>query len=212
MRRYKLYNRSILAIRFMQIGFKKLLVYPLANLLNIASSLLFIILQYYLWSSIYESNQLQALSFSSMLVYLVYANILTSLYPSGIAMNVAKLINSGDITSYILRPVSLCTQFFFEELGTSLCKCIRMLVLLLLIQILLPIQVLQITMHGWFACIVILSFVIYFLIEMIFGTMAFYTNSFWGLNSLKYAITVLFSAQLIPLAFYPQWLQNIILQ
>ena len=55
----------------------------------------------------------------------------------------------------------------------------------------------------------ILILPISFFIQMIVGTIGFYTNSIWGMQILRKSIIAIFSGLIAPLTLFPEWFQKI---
>ena len=55
----------------------------------------------------------------------------------------------------------------------------------------------------------ILGVPITFFIQMIVGTVGFYTNSIWGMQILRKAIIQIFSGIIAPITLFPLWFQEI---
>lgn len=196
--------------KYVVIGFKSISNYKLSNLVNIISTFLFILLQYYLWRSIYLSNQELTLSIKQGIEYIIFAQLIYAVYPNDLSQKIAKLVRSGDILLYLLKPFSLFLQLFLEELGRSIFKCFRVIFIIMILYIIFPFEYFSILKICIFLIILSISYIISFFIEVIFGLCSFFTNSFWGINSVKYAVITFFSAKLIPITFYPLIIRNMI--
>ena len=64
---------------------------------------------------------------------------------------------------------------------------------------------------DFFLCIfvMLLGIPITFFIQMIVGTVGFYTNSIWGMQILRKAIITIFSGIIAPISLFPMWFQNL---
>ena len=58
--------------------------------------------------------------------------------------------------------------------------------------------------YQLFLLITVLSIIIIFFIEFIFGLMSFYTTSGWGLQVLKKSLITILSGQIAPIEFFPK--------
>lgn len=199
-----------LAKKYISIGFKSIAVYKMANFINIMATFVLIILQYNLWKAIYLNNPSVSTTMLESIEYLIFTQLIYVFYPNNLSSTISKLVRNGDIAIYLLKPVSIFNQILFEEIGKSLFKVFRIIILLILIYVLFPLELFTINKVIVFLGLIIFSYLITFLLEIIFGFFSFFTNSFWGINSIKYVIITFFSAQLIPISFYPHFLQAII--
>ena len=57
--------------------------------------------------------------------------------------------------------------------------------------------------------IIILGVPITFSLQIIVGTIGFYTNSIWGMQVLRKAIIQIFSGIIAPITLFPNWFQNL---
>ena len=57
--------------------------------------------------------------------------------------------------------------------------------------------------------VMILGVPITFFIQMIVGTVGFYTNSIWGMEILRKAIIQIFSGIIAPITLFPLWFQEL---
>ncbi|MGL5439474.1 MAG: ABC transporter permease [Filifactoraceae bacterium] len=195
--------------RLIKIGFLVNQIYKESIIFKGLSSFIFIIMQYYVWKSIYSTNSIDILSFKSMFTYIILAQIIANIYPMNVSSQIGSSIRTGNISLTLLNPYSYIEQLFFESVGSSFFK---------LIILNIPIYILYIVLIGinismvqflQFIGIFSLSYVLYFMFELIFGVLSFYTTSQWGLQSLKYATIMLLSGRAIPIDFYPSVLRKI---
>ena len=56
----------------------------------------------------------------------------------------------------------------------------------------------------------VIAAILYDVIDYIFGVLCFYTSSGFGINQIKNIITSFFSGALIPLSFFPVFMQDIV--
>ena len=57
--------------------------------------------------------------------------------------------------------------------------------------------------------IILVGIIISFFMQMIVGTVGFYSSSIWGMQILKKAIISIFSGIIAPLTLFPEWFQKI---
>lgn len=191
-------------------GFLKLSKYIEASLVNIISSLIFIVVQYFVWQSILANTGDEKYTFHQMFSYIVYSQIITCFFPSAMGKQLGQMIRSGDISFSLIKPVSVMKQLIYENMGTS-AYC--------LIFISFPVFLIGELMSGFqlssnrialFIVVLIFSYGIYACIDIIFGILQFYTSSTWGVNSLKYAVIMLLSGRILPIGVYPEWSRELL--
>ena len=199
----------ILKILF-KVGFLKLSSYIEASLVNAISALIFIVIQFFVWSSILQNNGAIHYTFLQMFSYIVFSQFIAYIYPVTIGKQMGNMIQSGEISLALLKPVSLIRQLIYENLGTSVYRFLFISIPVFLISFL--ISGLELCHNNILLFLVsfVLSYVVYIYIDLIFGLLQFYTTSSWGITSLKYAIITLCTGRMIPLSLYPRWAVTIL--
>ena len=196
---------------FVRIGFLRNQIYKSAVVFKIVSSVIFLLVQWSLWRSIYASNAITVYDQDSILAYFVFSQLLYAMYPSSVSMQFGRQIQTGQISIRLLQPVNLLKQFLYESIGVSIHSLI-MVVLPLTLFSLLARQLSGISGHNLlpFLLFVTNSFFIMFCFESLLGCLCFITRSHWGVQSLKQVILLLLSGRLIPLSLYPDSLEKIV--
>ena len=128
-------------------------------------------------------------------------------------------IRKGTIGNYLIKPISYRGKFAATSLGSLLTMAV-MFGLPFYTAALLALRGLGflpgLTFPAFFAhlglfllsglCASLLNDVI----SYIFGVLCFYTTSAWGLNSLKETLVSFLSGTLLPLAFFPAGLRDVL--
>lgn len=176
-------------------------------------NLIYTIVIYFLWNSIFKSNGnvINSMSFQQVFLYLAIASVMFSAFSTDIEWTVSREIKDGSIIVQLMKPLDYQYRLFFESVGESISSftltIIPTVILLLIFNINLRI--------SWNIVFFIISFaaayLINFIISFLFATMAFYTESIWGISTFKYVVVSFFSGMVIPLRFFPEFLQNIAL-
>lgn len=191
------------------VGFLKLSKYVEASLVNILSSVIVIVVQFFVWKMILANNDVQY-EFTEMFSYILYSQAIACFYPSTLGSQLSGLIDSGNISYALLKPMPLVKQLIYENLGTSAYRCLFISVPVLAVGLFAGKFHLCAYHIGFFCISLIFSYIIYVCIDILFGILQFYTHSSWGIKSLKYAVITLFSGKMLPLSFYPKWSTDLI--
>lgn len=181
-------------------------------------SLLRVFVVFYLWDTIYRSSPetlLEGYAFLEMVTYIFIAELVTRLVYNDADWFVADEVKSGSIASNLIKPISYHLRIFFMALGQFLFE---------LFVVCLPIWIV-ISVGGWFLLgltppslmsillfllSVFLSFVLMYFFNMSFGFLAFYLENMWGMAHVKYVLVAFLSGLVIPVAFFPQWIQKVL--
>lgn len=170
--------------RITVIGIKKVSIYSEYIIFSMMKNIVYIFIQYTLWSSILSYQQ-KTEDLPILMLYFIINQFLGILY-TNVSMNISDDIREGTIVNRLCKPVSLEKQYFFEALGSSIAKLGLTLVLI----------------AG--------GYLLNFVIELFFGSLAFFTQSIWGVDSLKQAVMAVFSGTIFPIFLYPDWLKAIV--
>lgn len=195
-------------------GIIESLHFRLGTLVMLAGNMLYLIVVYFLWKSIFASSEtdvVNGMTFTDTLIYLVLATALFNFMEMYTVWEMGRNIQSGKIVLDLLKPMeyrrylfwsysgSFVTNFFFTFLPTFI--------------------VVSIVTHGaipfginllFFAVAVILGIMINYSIDFIVGTICLYTESIWGINIMKQVIILLLSGATVPIAFFPEPLKTIV--
>jgi len=186
--------------------------YRAASLINLAANLLYIVILYYLWQAIYaDKAQLNGLTFEHTFLYLVIAATLFNIYRTFTDYIISFDVNSGDIVNYLLKPIDYQLYCLSRSLGRICANIIMILIptavlMYFVLGLTLPVD------QNWFLSItsLILAWLIIFMLDYMVGLVSFYTQSIWGIFQTRESLVVVFSGVLIPFAFFPQWLQDLL--
>jgi len=176
-------------------------------------SLVFFLIKYNLWSSIYKTEEnllIKGYNFEQMIQYHLWA-FLIALVASGFASwNLSDDIRLGRISSYLIYPFNFwefhtASWMSFQILQTFIAGITLSLVVYFGV-ITLPIT--AILFKGFF----FVSFVslFWFSLQYLTGILAFWLEETWILRVLLSIIATFLSGAIIPLDLFPGWLQSIL--
>lgn len=193
--------------------FKLITSFRFNFLFSIVSNIIYITVIYFLWGSIYSSgmNQLNGMTFNQVFVYLSLASTIFILFTTWVEWDMSREVIDGSIVMHFIKPVDFQLYKLFVSLGSVLIK----LVTITIPSILFILLVFKPDMpFGWnilfFVFSLALAFLIQFNIDYFVGLLCFYTESTWGMSSAKDSIVLLLSGAVVPLAFFPETLRNIV--
>lgn len=188
------------------------LTYRAHFLFMLLSNAVYIVVVYFLWKAIYGgAASLNGMSFDSAFLYLAMAMSLFVLMQCWTEWFMSNTIINGNIVVYFIRPMDYQVQLFFDQLGFLAINVLAtalptVLVLTLGFGAPLPL--------GWnlalFALAVLLGFAISFCVDYLVGLMGFYTQSIWGISMTKEVVVLLLSGALIPFAFFPPGIKDVL--
>lgn len=181
-----------------------------AFIISIIGNLIYLLSIFYLWHVVFSSNeQLGGLSWEQMKGYLIisfFMNGLISFYSEG---SISGKIVDGSVALDMLKPVDFQKARLSEVLGASVFESIVCIAMILILAPTIFSGVYNPSWYTWPLLIVSVSAALLIKFSIVYLTclLCFYTTSRYGLTLARTAIMSLLSGALIPLMFFPKWLE-----
>lgn len=195
-------------------GIIESLHFRLGTLVMTVGNLLYLIVVYFLWRSIFASSEtdvVNGMTFTDTLIYLVLATALFGFMEMYTVWEMGRNIQSGKIVLDLLKPMEYRSYLFWSYSGSFVTN--------FFFTVLPTFIVVGIVTHGaipfginllLFAVSVIFGVMINYSIDFIVGTICLYTESIWGINIMKQVIVLLLSGATVPVAFFPEPLKTVV--
>ena len=180
----------------------------------------------FLWLAVYRSSaggmdaEIHGFTFREMISYVVLTTILGFVtYNNDTLWYINTDIKKGTVGNYLIKPISYRGKFAATSFGS---------LLTMTVMFGLPFYTAALVTLGSLGFLPHLTFPAFFAhlglfllaglcasllndtIAYIFGVLCFYTSSGWGLNSLKTTLISFLSGTLLPLAFFPAGLREVV--
>ena len=162
----------------------------------------------FLWLAVYRSSaggmdaEIHGFTFREMIAYVVLTTVFNYVtFNNDTLGNINNDISKGTIGNYLIKPISYRGKFAATSFGS-------LLTMTLLFGI--PFYAAALLTLGGLGFLPDLSFPAFYVIAYIFGVFCFYTTASWGLNSLKETLISFLSGTLLPLAFFPAGLREVV--
>lgn len=178
------------------------------------TNIAYIIIMYYLWKAIYESNPhvSDVMGFESTFLYLSLSSCMYYVFQSWVEYDLSSSIITGKIAVELTKPYDYQVYWIYRILGFVICKFIVIgIPSFLVICCMIKGKVLPGSQVLIGAGSLVLSYLISINIDYIAGMISFYTQSVWGVNIVKETLILLLSGLSVPLAFYPKVIRNIVM-
>ncbi|ACZ01937.1 ABC-2 family transporter protein [Streptobacillus moniliformis] len=189
-------------IELIKIGGKKILSYKGLITTLIIKNYIYIFLQYSLWLSIKENSSIN-IDIKNILVYFIIIRSVNSVN-FNLSQYMSYDVKNGNIVGILTKPITVEKYYFFDILGNTIAKVLAILIPNILIALFL-IGKFNIFFIFKLIIIIIGSYVLNFVIELILGTFSFFTQSIWGIESLKSIFMLILSGSFFPIEYYPEW-------
>jgi len=188
------------------------LVYRTGFIFTILGNMVYIVVSYFLWRSIYQNlTTIHGLTFNDTFIYVALGSAIFILLKTYADWGIGYEIREGMIAVYLTKPVDYEFYSLFSSLGGMLTN----LAAISFPTIVLLIMVFRVSFSigpglFLFPFSLLIAFLISFFFDYMIGIMAFYTESIWGLSITKEIIISVLSGVLIPLQYYPLAIQKIL--
>jgi ABC-2 type transport system permease protein len=193
----------------MQVG----VIYRLSFLFIVFGNVLYMIIAYFLWHSIYAGKaMINGLTFDQAFLYIALGSTVFILLKTYADWGMSQEIRDGTISVYLTKPI----DYQWYTLATTIGFSSTSLVTVTLPTILMLAFVFRIEAgfgigYLFFPVSLMLAFLISFHFDYLVGLTSFYTESIWGISTSKEIIISVLSGALLPLQFFPAAFQRILM-
>lgn len=189
------------------------LVYRFGFLFTILGNVIYLGVAYYLWRSIYQhSETIRGLTFNETFLYVALGSAVFILLKTYADWFISYEIREGLISIYLTKPLDYQLYALFSSFGSLLMNLSAItLPTILILTLVFGVEIQLGPGLLFFPLSLLLAFLISFCFDYFIGLVAFYTESVWGLTITKEIIVTVFSGALIPLQFFPDALQRVLL-
>ena len=189
------------------------MVYRFGFLFSILGNIIYLGVAFYLWKSIYRhSDTIRGLTFNETFLYIGLGSAIFILLKTYVDWFLSFEIREGAIASYLIKPIDFGLYTLFANFG-SLLMNLMVITIPTILMLTLVFKVNFTLGPGLiiFPLSLFMAFMISFFIDYFVGLLGFYSESVWGLSTVKEIIVTVFSGALIPLQFFPEALQKVLL-
>lgn len=200
-------------LAFLRGSFQVSLIYRFGFFFTIVGNIVYMVVVYFLWRSIYgTAATLRGLTFNETLLYVVLGSAVFILLKTYADWSISYEIREGYVAVYLTKPVDYQLYNLAVSLGGALISLAAITiptVFMLYFVFRVPFQV------GpglvLFPVSLAMAFLISFNFDFFIGVLGFYSESIWGTSITKEVIISVCSGMLIPIPFFPDVLQRILL-
>ncbi len=195
---------------FTRITFLKMLAYRLRYYTGVASYLIFVAGNTFVFRAVYrgfpEGTEVGGYDATTIITYIAIAWIGRSLTFNNIDREIATQVTEGNIAQNLMKPIDFQTMTYFGALGEMGFRLV--LFTLPISLVIFPLFRVAGPASASAAAVAVLSFFLAFLVSsgvnFIVGTFALHLKSILGLVRAKYVVLELLTGALVPLSFFPE--------
>ncbi len=199
-------------VDFIRIRFLTMLAYRVNYYSGIIIYAINIGAYYFLWQAIYGQQEvLQGFTLAQMTTYIAVSWMARAFYFNNLDREIANEIRDGSVAIQFIRPYSYLLVKLMQGLGEGLFRLLLFMVPgLFIVCLIFPVQ-LPTDPLVWvlYAVMLLLSFLINTQINILTGLSAFFVENNQGMMRMKRVMTDLFSGVIVPIAFFPGWLESV---
>ncbi len=200
--------------------FRSQLQYRTAAWAGIGTQLFFGFIKVMIFSSFFESSTvIQPMNFNQVINYLWLGQTLIMLLPFRVDNELANLIRSGNVAYELTRPVDLYMFWYFRSIAMRVAPVfLRAFPLIIATAFIFPLTGLSkwallppesISVFLLFLLSLMVAFLLAASISVLMSIIVLWSISSSGIDLLMPAIIWIFSGIIIPLPFFPDWMQKI---
>lgn len=170
-----------------------------------------VIVYIFVWKAIFaQTGNAGGFTVEQIITYYILVTTIKPFALWGINEDIAHSIRNGNISKELLNPMTYFQYCFGVNLGEMAFAFVVGLASFVVCSILWGIT-LQFNLLNFILAVIIIlvGIIISFFMQMIVGTVGFYSSSIWGMQILKKAIISIFSGIIAPLTLFPEWFQKI---
>ena len=193
-------------------GFGRYAAYPAATLAGIWTNTIFGFLQAYILLALYENRtDIGGYDPSDAVTYVWFAQaMLATVYVFG-WFEVALRIRSGDVAADLARPLDPLRYWLAFDLGRALYHLLfRGIAPFVIGMLAFDVRLPESTATWiWVALSLTLAVVVSFAYRFLYNLAAFWLLDYRGVGIVAITIALLFSGFILPLPFFPDWLEAV---
>lgn len=184
-------------------------------LFQILGSVVSVVVLWFLWRAIFDAagvETVRGMTFGQTFLYVALATALFVMMRSWVEWDINFQVRSGDIIVHFFRPYSLMGITFASSLGAVTGNLLT-ITIPSLATIFLVFQAPVPTLPALLLFIpaLVQAYLLSFLVDFFIGVTAFRTESIWGFSATKEIIVLFLSGGMIPLAFFPDGVRDLLL-
>lgn len=167
---------------------------------------------YFLWLSIIPGTQIVfGYSKSLMLTYVIGASLVSSIILSTRTHEIGENINSGDLSSFLTKPINYFGYWFSRDIGDkSVNLFFSIIELSIVFLIIRPPFFLQTNIENLmlFTLAIFFGIILYFLLGSILGMIGFWSPDVWAPRFIFFILINFFAGALFPIDVFPKIFVN----
>ncbi|GAC1433279.1 MAG: ABC-2 family transporter protein [Candidatus Velthaea sp.] len=199
-------------IEFAKKAFSREATYRMEVFTNLGSLLVRVYLLRMLWTALYAQNAAPAgIPLHAIVTYSTIALLMSLVLEIDGTRMIREKIREGTIATDLMKPISLPLYFFSDGFGQTIFHALLIVPALLLALLIVHIDVPSPGVLAAFALSFMLGYLVNFVLNFLMNAVAFWTLETFAIQLMVRWVSDLLSGQIVPLIFFPGFLQKIVL-
>ena len=212
---YFLMNSLRLAASIYLLSIKEALAYRVSMMFTIVSFPIIMFVMYFVWGAVFTASQtdlIAGFTLEQMVSYYVMSTLLFTIIWNPIINDLHRGVREGNFTKFVVKPLSYPFFALFQSLGgRTLAFFIEFVPVMLVIAFFLAPSYVLTTNFFLFLLSVAIAFIIFHLLSLLIGSLIFWLTNPNGISFAQKLISYVFAGGLLPLTFFPEAMQRVLL-
>jgi ABC-2 type transport system permease protein len=199
-------------LEFAKKAFAREATYRMEVFTNVGSLLARLYLMKMVWVALYAQNVAPAgVPLHAIITYTTIALLMSLVLEIDGTRIIRDRVREGSIATDLMKPINLPLYFFSDGFGQTLLHAVLIVPSLLLALFIVHIDVPSPFVLLAFALSFALGYVVNFLMNFLMNSIAFWTLETFAIQLIIRWVSDLLGGQIVPLIFFPGFLQKIVL-
>ncbi|MFT4261224.1 MAG: ABC transporter permease [Candidatus Woesearchaeota archaeon] len=199
----------------LKISFKEALAYRMSMMFSLVSFPILLLVQYFIWTAIFNatgSNVIAGFTLEQMIGYYVIGFITLVLIWTPVADDLHEGVREGSFIKFLTKPMGYIYYSFLASVGGRfLALLIEFIPLLFIMGFLIGKEFVMTSNLMLYLITVMFAFVINYQLTLIIGCLIFFLTNPNGVTWVYRIIRYVLAGGLIPITFFPEIFQKIII-
>ena len=195
-------------------SFMEAAAYRAYFIFTVLSNLIYMVIIYFLWKAIFagvSTETINGMTFKETFIYLALAGCISSVLMTWTEWQMSRDVRDGNIALKFIRPMDYQVNVFSRSFGDIITNFIIIFIPSFIVVYFISGKDIKL---GLNLLVFIFAFVIAAIINLMFdfiiGMISFYTESIWGISTMKDTVILLLAGAIIPLPFFPEGLRKVV--
>jgi len=199
-------------VEFAKKAFSREATYRMEVFTNLGSLLVRVYLLRMLWTALYAQNSAPAgVPLHAIITYSTIALLMSLVLELDGTRMIREKVREGTIATDLMKPISLPLYFFSDGVGQMIFHAFMIVPALLLALLIVHIDVPAPGVLAAFGLSFALGYLVNFVLNFLMNSVAFWTLETFSIQLMVRWVSDLLSGQIVPLIFFPGFLQTIVL-